>query len=80
FKQAKTQQQKYFNHHPLYLHPFIPLPKHLQLHIIPHAKNNYLHLPQRHSSLQPNNQKLIQQPPSPPLTQQTTTRISRHPV
>ncbi|WP_458334937.1 ATP-binding protein, partial [Staphylococcus haemolyticus] len=51
-KQPKTQPQKYFNHHTLYLQPFIPLPKHLQVQIIPHRKPNYLHLPETHSSVQ----------------------------
>jgi acetyl-CoA carboxylase biotin carboxylase subunit len=67
FSAAKTEAMKYFGNDELYIEKFFQNPRHIEVQILS-GKNRTIHLHERDCSVQRRHQKLIEETPSPILT------------
>ena len=67
FLTAKTEAKKYFGNDALYIEKYFKNPRHIEVQIIS-GKNRTVHLGERDCSVQRRHQKLIEETPSPVLT------------
>ena len=67
FKTAKSEAKKYFGNDRVYIEKFFQNPRHIEVQILA-GKNRAIHLHERDCSVQRRHQKLIEETPSPVLT------------
>jgi acetyl-CoA carboxylase biotin carboxylase subunit len=67
FSTAKSEAQKYFGNDEVYIEKFFLNPRHIEVQIMS-GKNRTVHLHERDCSVQRRHQKLIEESPSPVLT------------
>ena len=67
FSTAKTEAMKYFGNDEVYIEKFYQNPRHIEVQILS-GKNRTIHLHERDCSVQRRHQKLIEETPSPILT------------
>ena len=67
FSTAKTEAKKFFNNDELYIEKYFKNPRHIEVQIMS-GKNKTIHLGERDCSVQRRHQKLIEETPSPVLT------------
>ncbi|MDC0216120.1 acetyl-CoA carboxylase biotin carboxylase subunit [Candidatus Pelagibacter sp.] len=67
FLAAKTEAMKYFGNDEVYIEKFFQNPRHIEVQILS-GKNRTIHLHERDCSVQRRHQKLIEETPSPILT------------
>ena len=69
FLTAKTEAKKFFNNDELYIEKYFKNPRHIEVQIMS-GKNKTVHLGERDCSVQRRHQKLIEETPSPVLTEE----------
>jgi len=69
FSSAKTEAKKYFGNDEVYIEKFFQNPRHIEVQILS-GKNRTVHLHERDCSVQRRHQKLIEETPSPVLSQE----------
>ena len=69
FLLAKTEAKKFFNNDELYIEKYFKNPRHIEVQIMS-GKNKTVHLGERDCSVQRRHQKLIEETPSPVLTEE----------
>lgn len=70
FLTAQSEAKHAFGDEAMYMEHFIDHPRHIEFQILADAHGNVVHLGERDCSIQRNHQKLIEESPSPVLTDQ----------
>ncbi len=75
FSSARAEAEKCFGNGDLYMEKLIENPHHIEIQVIGDSKGNVVHLGERDCSLQRRNQKIIEECPSPFLSDKLRKRM-----
>ena len=79
FLTAKSEAKKYFDNDELYIEKYFKHPRHIEVQILS-GKNRTIHLQERDCSMQRRHQKLIEETPSPVLSEKVRTNLLKSTV
>ena len=79
FLTAKLEAKKYFGNDELYIEKYFKQPRHIEVQILS-GKNRTIHLQERDCSVQRRHQKLIEETPSPVLTEEVRSKLLKSTV
>jgi acetyl-CoA carboxylase biotin carboxylase subunit len=75
FHAARTEAERAFGHGGVYIEKYIENPRHIEFQILADEHGNILHLGERDCSIQRRHQKLIEESPSPIMTNDLRKRM-----
>ena len=75
FHSAKTEAENAFGNGELYMEKFLVNPRHIEVQILADNFGNVIHLGARDCSVQRRNQKLIEEPPSPAISEKLREKL-----
>ncbi len=75
FKTTKKQAENFFSDDKVFLEQWIYEPRHIEVQIAADSKGNVIHLFERECSVQRRHQKVIEESPSPFLTDETRKKL-----
>ena len=70
FRLAQAEAKQAFGDDSMYIEHFITHPRHIEFHILADSFGNVIHLGERDCSIQRNHQKMIEEAPSPALSEE----------
>ena len=76
FKSCKLEAQNFFRSSDIFIEKLIQSPKHIEIQVLADHHGKALHLFERECSVQRRHQKLIEESPSPSLSQETRKQMS----
>lgn len=74
---AQTEAKAAFGKADVYLETYIEEPRHIEFQILADAKGNVIYLPERDCSIQRRHQKLIEESPSPSVSEKLRKRMGK---
>lgn len=77
---AKQEALACFGNDEIYIEKFIELPKHIEIQILADEQGNVIHLGERDCSMQRRNQKVLEETPSPVMTDELREKMGRSAV
>ncbi|HSF03916.1 MAG TPA: ATP-grasp domain-containing protein, partial [Solirubrobacterales bacterium] len=77
FKAAQTEAQAAFGVPDVYIEKYVEAPRHVEIQVMADAKGSVVHLGERECSIQRRHQKLIEEAPSPVMTEKLRRRMGR---
>lgn len=77
FLLAKSEAQKAFGNSEVYIEKYLRQPKHIEFQILADEKGNTVYLGERDCSIQRRQQKLIEESPSPVMTEKLRKKMGR---
>lgn len=80
FTRSKTFGEKYFRDPTVYLEKWLVKPRHIEVQILADKKSKVIHLGERECSIQRRNQKIIEETPSPALTEDLREEVCNYAV
>jgi acetyl-CoA carboxylase biotin carboxylase subunit len=75
FRQAQAEAENAFKDSTVYLEKYVEFGRHVEVQILADHHGNAVHLWERDCSMQRRHQKLVEESPSPALSQETRTRL-----
>ena len=77
FKAAQAEAQAAFGVPDVYIEKYVEGPRHIEIQVMADATGNVVHLGERECSIQRRHQKLIEEAPSPVMTERLRRRMGR---
>jgi acetyl-CoA carboxylase, biotin carboxylase subunit len=77
FRAAQAEAAAAFGVPDVYIEKYVDAPRHVEIQVIADAKGNVVHLGERECSIQRRHQKLIEEAPSPVVTEKLRRRMGR---
>jgi acetyl-CoA carboxylase biotin carboxylase subunit len=77
FRAAQAEAAAAFGVPDVYMEKYIEAPRHIEIQVMADARGNVVHLGERECSIQRRHQKLLEEAPSPALTERMRRRMGR---
>lgn len=77
FKLARIEAKNAFGDETVYMEKYLQKPRHIEMQILADSHGNVVHLGERDCSLQRNHQKVLEEAPSPAITEKQRNEIGK---
>ncbi len=77
FTTASNEAEKAFNNGDMYMEKFVENPRHIEVQVLADEHGNCIHLGERECSIQRRHQKLVEESPSPIVTEELRNKMGK---